>query len=280
MALDGGGSAFNAGTAIALTLATIGGAIALSAVRSRKKSIAPSIMGLDQNGDVVIPEQPFQWWPENISDTIGIGWNFKSIPGASHALAQWGANDGRTISMELVLSRNMRYAKDFADAGFAGDVPLQAKLIDPDGARSLAFNVDIRRMVAYLRAYCYPDYDASDGGIALPPVTALLNIPGLQLNESGGTDDGGDVIAAVMTACDVNYKKGFGDGKPRLASVTLSFKQIVQTPDGVFYHTRNTLLERASSAPFVGGLQQVDTPVSVARELNTTKPEFPVVAAS
>jgi len=236
--LDGLGQAFVNPATVAATIATIGGAIALSAVRSRRKSLGVSMIGIDHKGEVVIPQQAFQWWPETIQDTLGVGWNFKSIPGASHGLAQWGSNSGRTFSMETKLTRSMRYLEDFQEAGPFGDVPLQAKFINPDLPRNVAFNVDIRKMVRYLRAYCYPDYDSNNNGIALPPVTCLLNVPGLQLNE-----DGGDTVWAVMTGCDVTYMKSFNDGKPRLASVSLSFSQIVQTAtDGVRYKSRTDLL--------------------------------------
>ncbi|HUW09628.1 MAG TPA: hypothetical protein VM537_07835 [Anaerolineae bacterium] len=262
--MDGVGQVFQGVGAVAATVATIGSAIALSAVRSRKKHLGVSMIGVDGQGNVVIPQQAFQWWPESIQDSMGIGWNFKQIPGASHGLAQWGSNTGRTFAMETKLSRSMRYAEDFAAAGPFGDIPLQAAFVRPDGPRSLAFNVDIRKMVRYLRSYCYPDYDAANGGIALPPVTCWLNVPGLQLAE-----DGGDTIQAVMTGCDVTYMKSFRDGKPRLATVSLGFQQVVQTPsDGVVYRTRSQLLES------IGGVYGLPTsnPVPVAREFDKMSP--------
>jgi len=264
MALDGIGQAFSSNASVTAAIATIGGAIALSAVRSRKKSLGVSMIGIDHTGAVVIPQQAFQWWPESITDTMGTGWQFKQIPGASHALAQWGSNNGRVFAMELKLSRSMRYLEDFKSAGLFGDVPLQAKGINPRSPRNLASNVDIRQMVRYLRAYCYPNYDSINNGIALPPVTVVLNVPGLQLNE-----DGSDTIWAVMTACDVTYMKAFRDGKPRLATVSLGFQQIVQTAnDGVLYKNRRTLMDSLESSPSLADLVNASGNfISVSRDI-------------
>ena len=268
--LDGLGGAMTSAAAIATTVATVGGAIALSAVRSRKKHHSPSLMGIDHDGEMVIPEQALQWWPAEINDAMGVGWNTKAIPGGSHAVMQWGGNEGRTFNFEFKLSRNMRYLEDFAAAGPFGDMPLQAKLVNPDGPRNLASNVDIIKMVKYLRAYCYPAYDSKEGGIALPPVTALLNVPGLSLNE-----DGGDTIWCVVTACDVTYHKAFRDGKPRLASVAMSFKQIVQDQHGVHYKSREDLLEAVGifGGDLGAGLAALGLSgtIPVARELNATE---------
>lgn len=255
-------SGVKAGFIAAATGATIGAAIALSLTRSRKKHHGISMIGIDHKGEQVIGQQAFQWWPETIQDTMGIGWSFKQIPGASHALAQWGSNNGRTFTMEIKLSRSMRYLEDFQAAGPFGDMPLTAGLVNPDGPRNLAFNVDIRKMVRYLRAYTYPDYDAKAGGIALPPVTCVLNVPGLQLSETGN-----DTIWCKMTGCDVTYMKAFKDGKPRLASVSLGFQQVVQKNDGVHYVSRTMLLESIEGTGNKNGV------IPTVREITDLTPE-------
>lgn len=240
---DAGGAGLRAGAAIALTAVTLGGAIALSAVRSRKTDQGITLAGISHSGDLVIPAQSLQWWPESISDSIAVGWNEKNIPGASHSVMQWGANGGRTIAFTVKLTRNMRYLEDFQSLSpFGGGVPLSAKLINPDLPRNVAFNVDVRQMVKYLRAYCYPDYDG-EAGQAVPPVICIVNVPGMSLNE-----DGSDHIFSVMTGCDVNYTKAFPDGKPRAAEVSLVFKQVVQSADGVRYKSRKQILDGLTQA--------------------------------
>ena len=174
-------------------------------------------------------ERAFQYWPESINDSIEIGWDIKSVGGGSHGLAQWTSNNGRTISFELKLSRMMKPIENrtFLEKVQAGGVyPDQQSPMDVRG-----YNVDIRNQIAYLRAYCYPTYLNIEGVVvALPPPIAILNVPSMGLNESGG-----DAIFVIMTGCDVTYTLLFPDGTPRMANVSLTFKQIVQRAEGILF---------------------------------------------
>jgi hypothetical protein len=192
-----------------------------------------SIAGIDPTdaagSRLVLPERAFQFWPESIQDSIEIGWQFKEIPGASHALAQWASNGGRTISFEVRLHRFMKPV---------GARTTWEKVLDPitltaPGNQYLKdmrpHNVDIDAEIRYLRAFCYPTYklDKETKSVAsYPPPVACLCVPGVGLNETGG-----DTIFAVMTGCDVTYNLLFANGVPRNATVALTFKQIVQTKD-------------------------------------------------
>ena len=246
-AVSAPGGSGNAAAATAVTLgilASLGSAIALSVSRGRQKKQGISILGVDETGQTVIPQQTFQWWPEVITDSISIGWSEKGIPGASHGLMQWGQNGGRSFSMTIKLTRTLRPDIDFDGKA----VPFTARGISPSGIRDLAHNVDIVRMVKYLRAYCYPQYDELNANLARPPVTAILHVPGLKLNE-----DGSDQISAVMTVCDVSYQRLFADGTPRYAEVTLGFKQIVQDNTGVHWKGRDVLLKQVDKGtPGIG----------------------------
>lgn len=197
------------------------------------------MIGIDTSGQVVLPEVTLQWWPESISDSMSSVYSEKVIQGGSSALMGWNANNGRILAFDVKLSRNLRYQEDFKNASPYGDkngVPLQAKGIDPNSKKNLEHNVDIRRMIRYLRAYHMPQYDANTG-VAEPPPTCLLHVPGLNLNEIQGTD----TVRCRMMTSDVTYMKTFPDGKPRLAVVSLTFKIIDQTPDGVFWNQRTDL---------------------------------------
>lgn len=197
-----------------------------------------SIAGVDPTDPAgskkLLPERTFQYWPESIQDTIEVGWNFKEIPGASHALAQWAQNGGRTISFEVRLHRFMKPV---------GDRTKFDEILDPFGLTAPGnqylkdmrpHNVDLEAEIRYLRAYCYPSYEKdkqTKSTIAYPPPVALLCVPGVGLNEEGG-----DVIMAVMTGCDVTYNLLFPNGRPRNATVALTFRQIVQKAGkGVFW---------------------------------------------
>jgi hypothetical protein len=201
------------------------------AIASGPDGMAPatlSIAGVDPRnpgGALLIPERAFQFWPDAIEDGIEIGWDFKDIPGASHSLAQWGSNGGRTISFTVQLHRFQKPVDDRTifekmDDPFGLTTPSQTLPAD-----QRAHNVDLAAEVAYLRSYCYPvlGTDAAGLVVAYPPPIALICAPGLQLSE-----DGADWIYGVMTGCDVSYARLFANGVPRRASVALSFKQVVQ----------------------------------------------------
>lgn len=189
---------------------------------------AASIAGVNPTDQsIMLPERTFQHWPESISDTIDVGWSFKDIPGMSHALAQWSSNGGRTITFEVHFHRFMKPV----DSRSVFEV-----ILDPFGLNSPTstfpkdnrlYNVDVAAEIKYLRAFCYPSYKDVDGyRTAFPPPIALLNIPGLRLDDATASD----VIFAIMTGCDVNYMLSFPDGTPRRASVSLTFRQVVQDP--------------------------------------------------
>lgn len=194
------------------------------------KSAYMSICGVDMLNpyakEPILPEMAFQWWPTTLTDRIDVGWSFKDIPGASHALAHWGSNGGRTISFEVKLSRFMKPAGeersiiDIAKDPLGINTPLSESPID-----NRPYNVSVVGMIRYLRSYCSPRYGEMEIGYeaAFPPPVAILNVPKFGLNE-----DGGDSIYAVMTGCDVIYNLAFPDGTPRLATVALTFRQIVQ----------------------------------------------------
>ena len=192
---------------------------------------AMSIAGINPKnsaGPLLLDERTFQYWPESITDTIDIGWNFKDVAGASHALAQWGSNQGRTITFELQMHRFMKPVADRT----AFDV-----ILDPFGfnkpdselpKNNRLYNVDIQSEVRYLRAFCYPTEDTAKTTMFPPPI-GILAVPGVGLNESGG-----DAIFVVMTGCDVTYNLLFPNGVPRRATVALTFRQVVQL-NGVFW---------------------------------------------
>lgn len=195
-----------------------------------------SIAGVDPTdpagSKLLLPERTFQFWPESIQDTIEVGWNFKEIPGASHALAQWAQNGGRTISFEVRLHRFMKPVGDRTVFDFILD-PFNLTAPGNQWIKDMRpHNVDLETEIRYLRAYCYPSYKKIEKSTAAyPPPVALLCIPGVGLNE-----DGGDVILAVMTGCDVTYNLLFPNGTPRNATVALTFRQIVQKAGkGVFW---------------------------------------------
>lgn len=256
-----------AGSAAA-NLALVGSAIALANLKKRQEDeFAVSMVGIDPDtGETVIPQKSFQWWPETITDNIAIGWQDVQIPAASHAIVHWNSNGGRTITFEIRLTRYLRYPESFKPLG--PNVVSRATLgflVDPDNARNRPYNVDVGGAIAYLRAFCYPEYEES-GGLAKPPAIVVMSVDGLGLNE-----DGGDAIFSVMTACDVTYERTFENGKPRNATVSLAFKQVVQSKDGVRYKRRSDLLSRSNLSDKSGSIDQFNSSRS-ASDTSRTEP--------
>lgn len=177
-----------------------------------------SIMGVSSsNGTVLLDETVFQYWPESISDSIEIGWEFSALPATSHGLAHWTQNGGRTISFEVTFARDMQY--DPKPHAF-----LQANP-DTDGVKQYNGNPDY--MIKYLRAFAYPE-KKPDGTVLSPPI-AFVNLSGSKIGAYGD-----DVFAGVMTSCEVAYKRistdQSGEGFTRLATINLSFKEVIQNP--------------------------------------------------
>lgn len=213
-----------------------------------RKSASLTLAGVSPvDGTIIIPERAFQFWPESITEDPEIGWQFKDIPGASHSLAQWTQNGGRTFSFEVVCSR---YMLPVAQLG------LLDKILDPLGLNTPGAtvpkdnrpgNVSVREQVQWLRQFYLPDYvQSGDVTVASPPPIAVLCAPNMGWNE-----DTGDVIWAVMTQCSVNHQLAFQCGEPRLATVSLAFRQVVQWPQGVVLKSRKLFAARTNVEPGV-----------------------------
>jgi len=192
---------------------------------------AMSIAGVNPiDQSIMLPERTFQHWPETISDTIDIGWNFKDIPGASSALAQWASNAGRTITFEVHFHRFMKPVSSRSGFEKAYDLFDATTPTSQNPKDNRLYNVDVAAEIKYLRAFCYPSYkDIDSYKTSFPPPIAILAIPGLRLSDAV-TGLGDDVIYAVMTGCDATYTLLFPDGTPRRASVSLTFRHILQDP--------------------------------------------------
>lgn len=174
-----------------------------------------------RTGKLLDDEVAFQFWPETIQDDIEIGWDFKEIAGASHSLAEWTSNGGRSLSFEVPIVRTMLYPND--QPSFAG---LRA---DPqEGLHEMRrYNENVEGFIRYMRAMCYP---IEENGVVISPPFVALHCPNMRLNE-----DGTDLFYCVMTDCSITYERLFNNGTISVAKMSLGFKQIVQVKDGEPY---------------------------------------------
>lgn len=163
---------------------------------------------------VVISELVLQYWPEQIQDDIEIVYVPKDIPGASHSLMQYSHNGGRTFTLSFPVVRQMEYAENL-EGGF-----LKA---NPTNEANRPRNVDVKNYLRKLRLFTTPIIE--QGEVIGPPVIVLY-APNLGWNESGS-----DTIFGVVTAMPITYVKLFKDGKPKVANVEMTIKQVVQIGD-------------------------------------------------
>lgn len=232
----------------------------IDAIMNGPENQAPaalSLAGLSPvDGRICIQERAFQFWPETITEEPEIGWQFKEIPGLAHPLAQWTQNGGRSFTFEVPLSRFMRPWGE----GLSPSKLLSLGLNKPDAKVPIdnrPMNISVKEQIQWLRQFYLPNYVSQDvsgimATVSQPPPIAMLCMPSMGINENGG-----DVIWAVMTQCSVSYILLFPSGEPRLATVNLGFKQIIQDPvNGIVLKSRdlyNTDITKESNIAKAGG---------------------------
>lgn len=194
----------------------------------------------------------FQYFPESISDTRGINYTTKIIPGLSHPLYQWTSGGVREISFTAIFTRDRSMsAEEFnqaatgaAKTGETTFIPQNVSSFAAQNSRATsagaisesedARNVDIPSAVAWLRSFMEPEYSVDGTGLRsatpprpFPPRKLILGLPGVRLNWGVPVLPASEMFC-IMQTCDVTYQGFFGDGTPRFASVELSFAEIIQ----------------------------------------------------
>lgn len=202
---------------------------------SEKRSKA-FLIELAPDTDLPVSAQAFQYFPESISDTKGVNWQTKEIPGGSLPVYQWTSSGERTISFTAQFSSDIDPFTG-TEGQIVGDINrsvaasatvtgIKERLRNTGQAER---NVDVRSAVIWLRQYMLPRYAK---GRTLPPPKLILYLPQSGIGLAGGmsnvTSQNADQIVCVMTSCEVTWEKFFASGYARLASVSLSFAQIPQ----------------------------------------------------
>ena len=208
------------------------------------KSLANGVIGSAPSND---NHQAFQYFPENISDSKSPEWSRKFVPGGSHPIVTFINGGERVISFSAVFTQEENTEPSSLAQTFltGGDFDLQS-LVGLNQVRK--DTVDIAAAIAYLRKFTYPDYPQ---GVATPPPFAILYLP-----NSGivGTAGGAlDSIVGAMIQCDVTYEKFHRNGSARIAVVSLSFVEVVQTGENWGYTGRSdidTILASQKRAPY------------------------------
>lgn len=188
----------------------------------------------------------FQYFPDTISDSRGVNYSAKTIPGLSHPLYQWISGGPREISFSAFFTRDRALSDDELSVtkGYAGGLNQYGvvaagitsgttgigKITGSNDPR----NVDIPSAISWLRSFMDPEYSVDGTGARpatpgrpFPPRKLRLGLPNMRLNW-GVPELPADEIYCIMTGCEVSYQSFFADGTPRIASVDLVFAEIIQ----------------------------------------------------
>lgn len=217
-----------------------------------------------------------QFWPETIQYQRGsVGWQPRPVPGLSHNLFSWTQGGVPTLSFELVLVNER-------------DPSFKPKA-NPPGILSGEYNFEanITSGLAWFAAAGNPRYDGLDEPVQPPP---LISVIPQYLPPEGGSDaiemarafgrtltpgtEPGTTLAAdideatrfshlpdrdfigVLMDFGVNYEKFYPTGVPRIATVSLTFSEVIQIGDVILPHNRSQNLQIAQHfnllAPFTG----------------------------
>lgn len=169
-----------------------------------------------------------QFWPESLSDKKEVSYDAKSFPGSSLPIQQWTDSGSRSISFTVVLVNEIdkAFRRKIGPGKFGNIKENLQQYIDVIGAQGRFYRpgkyvVDINSTVTWLRKFMYPSRVEPTGTIA-PPRKLYVIFPGTKL---GAINQG---LLCVMTGCDVDYLGWFPDGTPRIATVSLSFNEILR----------------------------------------------------
>lgn len=169
----------------------------------------------------------FQYWPQSIQVSYTPAYANQEIPGATHPLYQWTGGQGRTISFEAVFTSEVDpVSRGFSRAG--------GGLLTP----SAPYTVDVAAALARIESYMLPSYDNGGNlnGVVSAPERLVLVVPGVGL--SGGTRSqsfgGGtfDYVYVLLTAAPFTIESCFPSGAPRVATVALTFTEVIQRKSG------------------------------------------------
>lgn len=162
----------------------------------------------------------FQYWPSAVSDSDETTYSEKLIPGGSHPIQQWVGGGSRVISFDAIFTADVDIVTPFARGGQSVDNGLET-------SPSSRYTVDVAAAIAKIRQYLYPKYRSSAANtIVQAPKRLILVMPGMNL----GHDT--DAIAVIMKTMSINVESCFPSGVIRVATVSLSFTEVVQRGNG------------------------------------------------
>ena len=178
------------------------------------------------SGSKVGGPRSFQFWPAEISDSEGVNYATKQIPGGNLPFYQWVSGGEHNVTFSAVFARDIWYGNQKVP----GDSAAAGSLLPPDAEDK--HNVDVGAACKYLRSLKAPEYRQGED-FARPPPLMYLVTPNVPIGR-----DMDDRMLCLMTQCDITWKRSFPDGTPRLAEVALGFAETVQAPRQTAWYGR------------------------------------------
>jgi hypothetical protein len=192
-----------------------------STIHKQKASVY--LQEMEEPNDIPGTMLAFQYFPDTITDSKGVAYRNREVPGGSLPIYQWVHGGDRIVSFTSVFSCDV----DLGDS--QTDTLTKAATLKALGVADR--NVDIRAAVVWLRRFMYPRYGdagSSDSPITYAPRKCVLSIPNSGLGLAGCSGHGDDAVLCFMTQCEVHWVAYFPNGIPRLATVSLSFTETAQ----------------------------------------------------
>jgi hypothetical protein len=230
----------------------------------------------------------FQYFPENITDSKGVNYATKNIPGGSHPLYQFINGTDRTISYTAIFTSDEDPASPDLLSALQGGLEVgigtltNAITQGPSNALNSSggtkHNAPVESAVIWLRSFMYPKYTQdrdlnSKLSSPLAPPVCRMYLPNSGIH---GTTNSGvlvvDSVDCIMTQCDVVYDTFYRNGKQRITTVNLTFNETIQTgganwkfADGAAFNRawRDAMTIRGSS------VRPYNIKGSVTKEINT-----------
>ena len=182
-----------------------------------RSSTANEVQEISQNESLF-----FQYWPASLQDDYQVEYAEHSIPGGTHPLYQWVSGRGRTITFQAVFTSEVNTKRSLGN--FSGTVAAAGARGLADLSPSAPYTVDVAAGLSMLRSWMRPKYaeDAGLGTTAPPPILTLV-LPGTEINGKNK-----DSINVILRAAPITYEAWFPNGQPRVATVDLTFSEVVQ----------------------------------------------------
>lgn len=166
----------------------------------------------------------FQYWPGSLSDEHTVSYAEHVIPGGSHPLYQWTGGGGRTLSFEAIFVSELNTQKGSgALSGATAALANAGAGLLPSGPHT----VDVSAALSRLRSWMLPEYSKGGRlGETTPPPILTLVFPNTRL---AGTSD---LLQVILRSAPITIESWYPNGQIRVATVTLTFNEVVQSPSG------------------------------------------------